>query len=171
LDFESIILTIVLSLIAALAGGFIAWAFKRGERKDSVEKTRIDKSDSERKLAKELRQESEQEAVAVRQEMRDHVDQLLNNLRADIELAKVKATNLDNLQDIKIEQLVKEFVDFKIFQSGVNEKIMKAIEFVQTMLWGPEAKSMPPFMLGETESKEHRDEPGVGAFSGAGKGE
>ena len=165
MDYETTIITIVIALMASIATGFFAWIFRGKERKDSTEKIRTDKSASERALAKELREESEEEAIAVRQEMRDHVTQLLTNLRAEIELAKVKANNLDDKQDIKIEQLAKDFSERNKIQDNINEKTMKAIEFVQTMLWGPEAKSMPPYMLGQEETQEHKDEPEVGMFT------
>ena len=166
MNYEDLTVTIVLSLAAAIAGGFITWVFKRGERKDSVEKIRSDKATSERALAKELRTESETEAIAVRQEMRDHVGQLLDTLRADIALQKEKIQSQMNMREVKIDQIKKDLETFIISQNKINDKTVKAIEFVQTMLWGPEAKSMPPYMLGQEETQEHRDEPEVGMFKG-----
>ena len=165
MDYESITITVVLTLLAGLAGGFFAWAFKRGERKDSVEKIRSDKAASERALAKELRTESEAEAIAVRQEMRVHVDQLLDTLRADIALQKEKIQSQMNMREVKIDQIKKDLETFIVSQNKINDKVVKSIEFVQTMLWGPEAKSMPPYMLGQEETQEHKDEPEVGMFT------
>ena len=165
MDYESITITIVLTLIAGLAGGFFAWAFKRGERKDSVEKIRSDKATSERALAKELRTESEQEAIAVRQEMREHIGQIIDTLKQDIALQKEKIQSQMNMREVKIEQIKKDLEDHIRSQNTINDKVVKSIEFVQTMLWGPEAKSMPPYMLGQEETQAHKDEPEVGMFT------
>jgi len=152
--------------VSAAIGALLAWVLKRGERKDTVEKIRADKATSERQLAKELRDESEEEAVAVRQEMRDHIGQIIDTLKSDIALQKEMVQSQMNMRDMRIEVIKKQLDDYIETQNKINEKVVKSIEFVQTMLWGPEAKSMPPYMLGEQETQAHRDEPDVGMFAG-----
>src|SRR6185436_7021336 len=120
MDYESTTITVILTVIAGLAGGFFAWIFKRGERKDSVEKIRSDKATSERALAKELRTESETEAIAVRQEMREHVGQLLDTLRADIALQKEKIQSQMNMREVKIDQIKKDLETFIVSQNKIN---------------------------------------------------
>ena len=69
------------------------------------------------------------------------------------------------------------FFDINLFKSKllskicilINEKderarMQKSIEFLQTMAWGADAKSIPPYMLGQEQTQEHRDEADVGAF-------
>jgi hypothetical protein len=155
-----------LIVVSAAIGALLAWVLKRGERKDTVEKIRQDKATSERQLAKELRDESEEEAVAVRQEMRDHIGQIIDTLKSDIALQKEMVQSQMNMRDMRIEVIRKQLDDYIETQNKINEKVVKSIEFVQTMLWGPEAKSMPPYMLGEQETQEHKDEPDVGMFAG-----
>lgn len=156
---------IVLVIIAAGIGGIITWIFKRPESKIVIENARIEKADSERALAKELRQESLNEAINVRSETREHMSQLLNNLRSEIALAKSQEKGEDVVRDIKAEQLARDFNEFKSVQNAINEKTFKTIEFIHSVLLGPSAKSLPPYMTGEQETKEHKKAPDVGVFA------
>lgn len=165
-DLDLGVIAIVVSIAVGIAGFISGQLYAIKNRRDQVEKAKREKITDDRALAREVAAESEALTLEAKQEMREYITNIIVGLKADIELAKAKANNLDSIRDMKLEQLTKEFYEYKLFQNGVNEKVTKAIEFVQTMLWGPEAKSMPPFMLGEDESQEHRDEPEVGMFKG-----
>ena len=164
-DFDFGVLAIGISVVLGIAGFVTGQMWAVRNRRDNVERARSEKATTERQLAKELRTESEQEAIAVRQEMREHVGQLLDTLKQDIALQREKIQGQMNMREVRIEQIKTDLANHMEQQNKINEKTLKAIEFVQTMLWGPEAKSMPPYMLGQEETKEHRDEPDVGMFT------
>jgi len=153
-------------VISVGVGGLLSWLIKRPEQKSTIEKTRFEKSESERKLAKELRDESIDEARNVRQETREYITNLLAQLRYEIEIAATKLDAAGEKSELKLDQLSKAFYEYKADQNRVNEKLVKSIEFIHTVLLGPGAKSMPAYMTGEEETQAHRDAPDRGAFAG-----
>lgn len=163
-EFDFGILAIGISVVLGIAGFITGQMWAVRNRRDNVERARSEKATTERQLAKELRQESEDEAVSVRAEMRDHIAQLIDTLKQDIALQKEKIQSQMNMREVKIEQIKKDLATHMESQNKINEKTLKTIEFVQTMLWGPEAKSIPPYMLGQEESQDHKDASDVGVF-------
>ena len=153
-------------VISVGIGGLLSWLIKRPEQRTTIERARFEKEESERKLAKDLRDESIDEARNVRQETREYITNLLAQLRYEIEIAATKSSAAGEKSELKLEQLAKAFYEYKNDQNRINEKVVKSIEFIHTVLLGPGAKSLPPYMLGQDETQAHKDKPDVGAFEG-----
>lgn len=103
--------------------------------------------------ARELRIEGEELAKKVKLNMEEFVN------RGDIDIRKDMAHNYALIQDkfdlmrLTIEQLTTGFVN-----------IQKALDLLQQFYWGRDAKSLPPYVMGEEETAEHRAEEGHGIF-------
>jgi hypothetical protein len=101
-----------------------------------------------------------------KEERRKRIEGILTTLKEDIEKQKIKTQRQIETRESQIDQNRKDFDDFVESQNAINDRTVKAIEFIHTLLFGPEAKSLPSYMLGLEETQEHRDRPEVGMFSG-----
>ena|ERR1041385_2803866 len=63
-----------------------------------------------------------------------------------------------------IEQISNDLRHEMNMLKGELNQIQLSIAFLQQMAWGVESKSIPPFMLGMTSTREHRDKPGEGIY-------
>jgi len=165
-------------LIATVLGvaGFVAaqlWAVRN--RKDrqaediknlayDVEKIAREKSTTERNIAKELAETAAKLADEVRDSMKEYVGQLLATLKQDIKLEHQRVYSNMESRESRIDQLRKDFEELKHFQYKFNDAIQKSLERIQTMQWGPSAKSVLPTMLDEIETEEHKSKPDKGVF-------
>jgi len=97
--------------------------------------------------------------------MKDHIDRLLQILKGEIELANVRAYSKMGEIDSKVMQLKTDL--FAHIEQEKNEltRMQRSIDFFQTMQFGPEAKSIPPYITGEERTPEHEQEPYKGVFA------
>lgn len=129
-----------------------------------IERTAREKATAERGLARELSEHQEKMALDVKQSMKDHISQLIITLKQDIELQRtVIYSQIDKL-DVKVQQNKIDLIEHIKDYHSLEQRITRSIEFLQTMAWGPDAKSVPAYMEGKEETEEHKAEPGVGAF-------
>jgi len=170
-DFDTSFIIVIISVIVAV-GGFVAsqlWNIRN--RKDSVETALRAKRKEEQDLARDLKEHNERVAEDVKKDMRDHVDQLIGSLKLNLELERSMIYHKIELLEVKVLQDKIDLAEHIKNQNNVNEREQKALEFLQTMAWGPDAKSVPPYMRGEIQTQQHKDEPDIGAFAGEGEGE
>jgi len=170
------ILFLVVGVIVAVAGivGTNIWSNKQRtdrlqERKQvqnmEVEKLARDKIKEEQILARELAAKSAALALDVKQDMKDHIDRLIVILKQDIELSRVQAyAKLDTIES-KVAQVKIDLMDHIEHEKDERIRMQRSIDFFQTMQFGPEAKSIPPYLTGEERTPEHEDEPYKGVFA------
>ena len=96
--------------------------------------------------------------------MKDHVSNLVNTLKSDIEFRQAQTYARIDTIDTKVIQIKIDLMEHIINEKDERARMQKSIEFLQTMAWGADAKSIPPYMLGQEQTQEHRDEADVGAF-------
>ena len=167
-----IIITLIIAVVAASAGGAIAWLFKRGERKDSVGKIAQEKGVIERGMAKELKDNAEKIAATVKEETMAAVNQLFSTLRSEIKLHDQQVESEMKARDVRINQHKEDFdyfidnifKDFKISIMAILEKQNKTIEMLQTLYFGPDAHSFPHYIMGEEKTNADDQKPGEGMF-------
>lgn len=138
---------------------------KRRQQQVDVDSVAREKQREEQSLAKEVLRENKALALEVKQNMKDHVDRLIVTLKQDIELSRVQAYNkMDNIASTTA-QLKIDLMEHIEQEKEDKVRMQKSIEFLQTLQFGPEAKSTPEYMKGEEESQEHKDEPEKGVFA------
>jgi|SRR6185369_2440209 len=103
--------------------------------------------------AKELKLEGEELAKKVKLSMEEFVK------RGDLDIRKDMAHNYALIQDkFDIMKLTIEHLNIQFIN------IQKSLDLLQQFYWGRDAKSLPPYVLGEEETQEHRVEEGHGIF-------
>ena len=60
-------------------------------------------------------------------------------------------------RETRIDQLRKDHEDFK-------KQSKRDLELLQTLAFGGDAKSTPPYIVGEEQTQSHKDEPAKGLF-------
>jgi len=162
--------------VGTIAGVIIAFYYQSRGRKDKVvenrlalqarvEETARHKAKEEELTRKELESSAKMLALDVKQDMKEHITQLVHTLKQDIELSRVTAYAKMDQIDNKIAQVKINLMDYIANQTDVNQRQQKSIEFLQTMAWGADAKSVPPWMEGLETTKEHEEEAEKGVFS------
>jgi len=170
------IIFIVVGIMVAAAGVIGTQLYNRSARKDKVvetrqslladvEQTARDKSKQEQTLAKEVATENKLLAAQVKQDMRDHIDRLLQILKGEIELANVRSYSKMGEIDSKVMQLKTDLVAHIEQEKDELTRMQRSIDFFQTMQFGPEAKSIPPYITGEERTPEHEQEAYKGVFA------
>lgn len=122
------------------------------------------KRSEEQSLAKELKEDNKRLALDVKDAMITHVGNIVGTLKADIELQKTILLSEINLMKKDYSQVRTDMMYHIENQQIINERMQKAIDFMNQFLWGAGAKSTPPFVEGETETQEHKDKPSEGIF-------
>jgi len=130
-----------------------------------VEKTARDKFKEEQQLAQKLASENKAIASDVKQDMKSHIDRLILILKADIELQSVRQYSKMGEIDSKVMQLKIDLSNHIQQEKDDLTRMQKSIDFFQTMSFGPEAKSTPPYITGEEETQIHKDEADKGVFA------
>jgi len=149
-------------------GVITVWVWNLRTRKDQqaadikslaydVERIAREKSMQERAIAKELAEEARTKAVEVRQELLEKVGGMFGTLRAEIALMNQKIFSDMEARESKIDQLRKDFEEYR-------KQDKRDMEILQTLAFGGDAKSTPPYIVGEEQTQAHRDEPGTGMF-------
>jgi len=170
-DFDSSFIIVIISVVVAIGGFITSQLWNARNRKDTLDAAARTKSKEERDLAEDLKEHQERVAEDVKKDMRDHVDQLIGSLKLNLELERSMIYHKIELLEVKVLQDKIDLAEHIKNQNNVNEREQKALEFLQTMAWGPDAKSVPPYMRGEIETQAHKDEPDIGAFAGEGEGD
>ena len=145
------------------------------DRRDKVEETRAklqreveltarDKLREEAKTRAELELSAKLLAADVKQNMKEHIAQLISTLKQDIELSRSLAYSRMDAMDVKIAQNKIDLMEHIIHEKDERIRMQKALDMLQTMNYGVDAKSTPAFMTDEIESQEHKDEPDKGVF-------
>jgi len=154
--------------IITVAGVLGTWMWNIRTRKDKqaadikalaydVERIAREKSVIERGIAKELAEEAKSKAIEVRQELLEKVGGMFGTLRLEISLMSQKIYSEMHEREAKIDQLRKDYEDFK-------KQSKRDLELLQTLAFGGDAKSTPPYMVGEEQTQAHKDEPSTGMF-------
>ena len=174
MDFNIIILIVGVSIAAA---GFIGTQlYNRTQRKDKVIETRQSmqadveqvartKFKEEQQLAGALASNAAALALNVKQDMKDHIDRLVVVLKQDVEMQRILTYAKMEGLETRIGQLKIDLMEHILNEKDERVRMQKSIDFFQTMQFGPEAKSVPDYMIGEEESQEHKDEPEKGVFA------
>ena len=130
-----------------------------------IEKTATEKSKDERTLAKEIAVHNKELALEVKQDMKDHVDRLVVTLKSDIELQRTMTyAKMDGIET-KVAQIKIDLLEHIQNEKDERIRMQRAIDFFQTMQFGPEAKSIPAYVTGEEEKAGHEEEPYKGVFA------
>ncbi len=170
------IIFLIVGVIVA-AGGVVGTQFyyrsakkeKQVETRQSlladVEQTAREKSKQEQQLAKEVAVENKLLAAQVKQDMKDHIDRLLQILKGEIELSNVRSYSKMGEIDTKVVQLKQDLIQHIEREKEELTRMQRSIDFFQTMQFGPEAKSIPPYITGEERTPEHEQEAYKGVFA------
>ena len=171
----NIIFLIVGVIIAA--GGVIGTQFYyRTSRKDKVVETRQSlqadveqvartKFKEEQQLAGALASNAAALALNVKQDMKDHIDRLVVVLKQDVEMQRILTYSKMEGLETRIGQLKIDLMEHILNEKDERIRMQKSIDFFQTMQYGPDAKSIPDYILGEEESEEHKEQPDKGVFA------
>jgi len=170
------IVFVVVGIAVAAAGVIGTQLYNRSAKKDKVietrqslladvEQTAREKSKQELTLAKEVAMENRALAATVKQDMKDHIDRLLQILKGEIELANVRAYSKMGEIDSKVMQLKTDLFAHIEQEKDELTRMQRSIDFFQTMQFGPEAKSIPPYITGEERTAEHEQEAYKGVFA------
>jgi len=174
MDFNIIILIVGVSIAAA---GFIGTQlYNRTQRKDKVIETRQSmqadveqvartKFKEEQQLAGALASNAAALALNVKQDMKDHIDRLVVVLKQDVEMQRILTYAKMEGLETRIGQLKIDLMEHILNEKDERVRMQKSIDFFQTMQFGPEAKSIPDYVMGEEETQEHKDEPEKGVFA------
>jgi hypothetical protein len=177
---------IIVTIILFVSAGFIKYLEgKKSNIKEAekLETERVDraeeKKEKEEKTAKELVEATDIKARITLTHIQDWVVALFASHKQDRALHDQQVNSIIDAMKIEMKQIAKECGDFKRndftnFRRSVEESLKElkhSMELIQTMAWGPDAKSVPPYMEGKEQTQEHKDEADVGAFSGRGQGE
>jgi len=149
-------------------GVITVWVWNLRTRKDQqaqaiktlandVERVAREKSVIERAVAKDLAEVAREKAVEVRQELLEKVGGMFGTLRAEIALMNQKIFSEMEARETRIDQLRKDHEDFK-------KQSKRDLELLQTLAFGGDAKSTPPYIVGEEQTQSHKDEPAKGLF-------
>jgi len=155
-------------IIITAIGVITVWVWNLRTRKDQqaqsiktlandVERIAREKAIVERQVAKDLADETKAKAIEVRQELLEKVGGMFGTLRAEITLMNQKIFSEMKARESKIDQLRKDFEDYR------NDS-KRDIEMLQTLAFGGDAKSTPPYIMGEEQTQTHKDKPGTGMF-------
>jgi len=167
---------LIIGVLVAAAGVVGTQVYYKQARKDrvvetrqsllaDVEQTAREKSKQEQTLAKEVAIENKALAATVKQDMKDHIDRLLQILKGEIELANVRAYSKMGEIDSKVMQLKTDLFAHIEQEKDELTRMQRSIDFFQTMQFGPEAKSIPPYITGEERTPEHEQEAYKGVFA------
>jgi len=174
MDYNIIFLIVGVAVAVAGIVGTNIWSNKQrtdrlAERKQvqnmEVEKAAREKQKEEQSLAREVAKENKALALEVKQDMKDHVDRLIVTLKQDIELQRVQSyAKLDSLE-AKTAQIKIDLMQHIADEKDERVRMQRSIDFFQTMQYGPDAKSIPPYITGEEQTEAHKDEPEKGVFA------
>jgi len=170
------IVFVVVGIAVAAAGVIGTQLYNRSAKKDKtietrqslladVEATAREKSKQEQLLAKEVSTMNKALALDVKQDMKDHIDRLIQILKGEIELANVRAYSKMGEIDSKVMQLKTDLFAHIEQEKQELTRMQRSIDFFQTMQFGPEAKSIPPYITGEERTPEHEQEAYKGVFA------
>ncbi len=154
-------------LIGTLIGLVIAGItirFLFSDKKYAVLQLARDTQKDATELAERLAEKNRQIAIEVKQDMKDHISNLVNTLKSDIEFRQAQTYARMDTLDSKVAQVKIDLMEHIINEKDERARMQKSIEFLQTMAWGADAKSIPPYMLGQEQTQEHKDEADVGVF-------
>lgn len=166
------IVTAVITAVGILAGFYWNSRLRKDKVVETRESLRADvertaniKQKEEQTLAKEVARENKALALEVKQDMKDHVDRLIHTFKQDVELERVRTyAKMDSI-DSRVAQIKIDLMDHIIDEKDERVRMQRSIDFFQTMQYGPDAKSIPPYVTGEEQTKEHKDEPEKGVFA------
>jgi len=167
---------IVSSIVVAGAGVVGTLIYNKLSRKDKivetrqslqqdVEKVARDKFKEEQQLAGALASNAAALALNVKQDMKEHIDRLIVILKQDIEMQRIQTYSKMDALDARIAQVKIDLMQHIIDEKDDRIRMQRSLDFIQTMQYGPDAKSIPAYITGEEETGEHKDEPEKGVFA------
>ena len=170
------LLYIVVTIGVAAAGIIVTQFWNSKMRKDRIAEKRVtqqfeidkamrEKKAEEKETADSLAHNTAELALATKQDMKDHIDRLIQTLKGDIELQRVLTYSRIDALDTKVAQVKIDLMQHIIDEKEDRIRMQRSIDFIQTLQFGPEAKSIPAYATGEIETQEQRDEPEKGVFA------
>ncbi len=170
------ILILVSGVVIAAAGIVGTQLYNRASRKEhkvetrqtmmaDVEEVAREKSKQEQLKAEALATGAAQLAREVKQDMKDHIDRLILILKGDIELQRALVYAKIDTIDNKIAQNRVDLMNHIEQEKDERVRMQRSIDFFQTMQFGPEAKSIPPYITGEERTSAHEEEAYKGVFA------
>jgi hypothetical protein len=122
------------------------------------------KTKDEETTRRELESSAKLLALDVKQNMKEHIQQLITTLKQDIALTgQIAEAKIDKL-DYRIAQIKIDLMEHILEEKDERVRVRKSIEMLQTMNYGIDAKSEPAFLTGEDESQAHKDKPSEGLY-------
>jgi hypothetical protein len=152
-------------LIGTLFYSKILRRSNKGSLQLEIEAAQRQKLRDEKITADELATSAEKLAIGVRQDMKDHVDRLVAIIESKMELASVRSYSKMGEIDSKVMQLKQDLMNHIEDEKEELTRMQRSIDFFQTMQFGPEAKSIPPYITGEERTPEHEKEAYKGVFA------
>ena len=170
------IIFLVVGVVIAVVGTIGTQMFYRNASKEKKVETRQSLQQDVEQVAREKFKEEQvtagtlaanaaQLAREVKQDMKDHVDRLIVILKGEIELASVRSYSKMGEIDTKVVQLKQDLINHIEQEKDELTRMQRSIDFFQTMQFGPEAKSIPPYITGEERTPEHEEEAYKGVFA------
>jgi len=167
---------LILGVVIAAGGVIGTQVYYKQARKDKQVETRQSlqadvetvartKLKEEQEMAGELASSAAELARNVKQDMKDHIDRLIVILKGEIELASVRAYSKMGEIDSKVVQLKIDLTQHIEREKDELTRMQRSIDFFQTMQFGPEAKSIPPYITGEERTAAHESEAFKGVFA------
>ncbi len=160
---EDFVYWLIGTLTAITAVIFTALYLFNSKKYTVLQLARDTKKDAD-DLASRLAEANEKTAIGVKRDMKDHIGQLVSVLKQDIDFRQAQTYSKIDLIDMRLAQVKIDLMEHIINEKDERSRMQKSIEFLQTMAWGADAKSIPPYMLGQEQTQEHKDEPDIGAF-------
>jgi K+ transporter len=161
--------------IATVAGVIGTWVYNSRTRKDRITETRQtlaadvekiarEKIKEEQSIARDLAVTSQALALDVKQNMKEHIQQLISTLKQDIALSAEQAEAKIDKLDYRLAQIKIDLMEHIMEEKDEKIRMQRSIEMLQTMNYGIDAKSEPAFLVGKDETQEHKDKPGEGLY-------
>jgi len=171
----NIIFLIVGAAVAAI-GVIGTQLYNRSQRKDKTVETRQSlqadvesvaraKFKEEQVTAGALASNAASLALNVKQDMKEHIDRLIVVLKQDLEMQKIQTYGRMDGLETRIAQIKIDLMEHILNEKDERLRMQKSIDFFQTMQYGPDAKSIPAYIIGEEETEEHKDDPEKGVFA------
>jgi len=159
------VFTTVIGIIGTLFYSKVLRRSNKGQLQLQIEEAQRQKLRDEKVTADALASGAEKIALGVRQDMKDHIDRLIVILKGEIELASVRSYAKMGEIDSKVMQLKTDLIQHIEREKEELTRMQRSIDFFQTMQFGPEAKSIPPYLTGEERTPEHEQEAYKGVFA------
>lgn len=152
--------------------GFLLWFIDYRSRK------RVDATTG-KQYTEALARELAKDAVVKAEKLQEETEILASRRKKEVEdFVNIRIQTLDSDVNHKIEMIYSKFEVLNVIitniirdvattaksQAEITDKLEKGMDFMKQFMWGRETKSDAPYLTGDTETQEHKEEVGVGIF-------